>query len=75
MQVLQSGLPAEAAGGTPGGAGFAGGNASDVTTQRLVEFASIEVGGSGSSRGGSIRGSSSGGGGGIVRGGTGSMPD
>lgn len=45
VQVLQSGLPAEAAGSaaSPGGAGFGGGNASDVTTQRLVEFRDIEV--------------------------------
>ncbi len=40
---LQSGLPPEAVGGAAPG-GFAGGNASDVTTQRLVEFEDIEVG-------------------------------
>ena len=46
VQLLQSGLPPEAAGATsPGGAAFAGGNASDVTTQRLVEFKDVEVGG------------------------------
>lgn len=45
VQLLQSGLPPEAAGATsPGGAAFGGGNASDVTTQRLVEFKDIEVG-------------------------------
>jgi hypothetical protein len=44
VQVLQSGLPAGAAGGGHGdGGAFAGGNASDVTTQRLVEFKDIEV--------------------------------
>ena len=42
VQVLQSGLPAEAAGGAAPGQ-FGGGNASDVTTQRLVEFKDIEV--------------------------------
>ena len=46
VQLLQSGLPPEAAGATSPGAAFAGGNASDVTTQRLVEFKDIEVGGS-----------------------------
>jgi hypothetical protein len=44
VQVLQSGLPAEAAGGAGPGQ-FGGGNASDVTTQRLVEFKDIEVSG------------------------------
>ena len=43
VQVVQSGLPAEAAGGFAPGQ-FGGGNASDVTTQRLVEFKDIEVG-------------------------------
>lgn len=48
VQVLQSGLPREAAGATsPGAAGFGGGTAADVTTQRLVEFKDIEVGGLG----------------------------
>jgi hypothetical protein len=41
-QAAASGLPRDAAGGTPA-ASFAGGNASDVTTQRLVEFRDIEV--------------------------------
>ena len=47
VQVVQSGLPADlAAGGAASLAGqFGGGNASDVTTQRLVEFKDIEVSG------------------------------
>lgn len=48
LQALQSGLPREAAGAaSPGAAGFGGGTAADVTTQRLVEFKDIEVGAGG----------------------------
>ena len=42
VQALQSGLPPGAAGGGGGCGGFAGGDASDVTTQRLVEFKDVE---------------------------------